>query len=483
MQQLTFAPNFSAWQKVARRVLADGIPPDKIAWEELGDAQPSLGMFAEEENGGGEDEKEVVRLRVPRDFVERAQRVSCHRDPRRWTLLYRVLWRLTHGEPHLLEVTVDGDVHELTRLDQAVRRDVHKMRAFVRFRAAEHQGATWYVAWFEPEHHIVERNAPFFRDRFAGLRWSILTPDRCVHWDGANLSFTVGVAKSEAPTEDAVERLWVNYYSSIFNPARVKTHAMQAEMPKRYWKNLPEASVIPSLLEEAPHRVREMIAHSRAKSEAAPRAAEDADEWHPAPAPKTTDLAKLRAAAAKCEACPLYKNATQTVFGEGARAAKLVLVGEQPGDQEDRAGHPFVGPAGQLLDRALEEAGIDRKAAYVTNAVKHFKWEPRGKRRLHQKPGARDMAACKPWLLAELHAIEPEVLVLLGSTAAQTIFGAQIRVLRDRGEIMKSDYCERTLITVHPSSLLRAPDEESREKNYREFVADLKKVARLLRER
>ena len=483
MQQITFAPNFPAWQKVARRALAAGVPPAEVIWEELGDAQPSLGMFAEEESGPGEcgEEKGGPRFRVPRAFVERAQSVACHRDPWRWALLYRVLWRLTHGEAHLLEVIVDPEVHELTRLDQAVRRDVHKMRAFVRFRAVEHQGATWYVAWFEPEHHIVERNAPFFRDRFAGMRWSILTPERCVHWDGAKLSFTEGVPKSEAPTEDAVERLWVNYYSSIFNPARVKTHAMQAEMPKRYWKNLPEAAVIPSLLEEAPHRVREMIAHSHAKSEAAPRAAEEADDWHPAPAPKTKDLAKLRAAAAKCEACPLYKNATQTVFGEGARTAKLVLVGEQPGDQEDLAGHPFVGPAGQLLDRALEEAGIDRKAAYVTNAVKHFKWEPRGKRRLHQKPGARDMAACKPWLLAELHAIEPEVLVLLGGTAAQTIFGAQIRVLRDRGQVLKSDYCERTLITVHPSSLLRAPDEESRERNYREFVADLKKAARLLR--
>ncbi|WP_083805429.1 UdgX family uracil-DNA binding protein [Chthoniobacter flavus] len=190
---------------------------------------------------------------------------------------------------------------------------------------------------------------------------------------------------------------------------------------------------------------------------------------------------KLQAAAAKCKACPLYKNATQTVFGEGTRNAKLVLVGEQPGDREDRAGRPFVGPAGKLLDRALEEAGIDRQETYVTNAVKHFKWEPRGKRRLHKKPSSRDIAACKPWLEAELQAIAPRVLVLLGSTAAQTILGSKVRVLRDRGHAMPSEYCQKTFVTVHPSSLLRAPDEESRDRNYAEFVADLKKVARLLR--
>jgi len=276
----------------------------------------------------------------------------------------------------------------------------------------------------------------------------------------------------KAQAEDAVEDLWRAYCGNIFDPSRVKTHAMHAEMPKRYWKNPPEASIILILLQQAPRRVIQMISHSQQQT---------AGEWNPAPAPETKDLAKLRAAAAKCEACPLYKHATQTVFGEGLRDAEVVLVGEQPGDQEDRAGQPFVGPAGQLLDRALEEAGIDRKATYVTNAVKHFKWEPRGKRRLHKTPNSRDIAACRPWLEAEVHAVQPQVLVLLGRTAAQSILGSQVRVLRDRGKVMNSEYCEQTIVTVHPSSLLRAPDEESREKNYAEFVRDLKKVARLLK--
>jgi DNA polymerase len=196
--------------------------------------------------------------------------------------------------------------------------------------------------------------------------------------------------------------------------------------------------------------------------------------------PETRDLSKLRAAAKACEACPLYLNATQTVFGEGPARAEVVFVGEQPGDQEDVAGHPFVGPAGQLFNRALEEAGIERERTYVTNAVKHFKWEPQGKRRLHKKPGAREIGACRPWLEAELKAIRPCVLLLLGGTAAQSVLGPDVRVLRDRGRVVASEFCEKTIVTIHPSALLRAPDEVAREKKYGDFVSDLRAVARLL---
>ena len=165
-------------------------------------------------------------------------------------MLYRLLWRLTHGEPQLLEISVDPDVAQAHDIEKSVRHDIHKMRAFVRFREVEHAGEKWYVAWFEPQHHIVEQNAPFFVDRFASMRWSILTPDRCAHWDGKELSFTAGVPRSEAPDEDEIEDLWRTYYANIFNPARVKVHAMQAEMPKKYWRNLPEATLIPALLHE-----------------------------------------------------------------------------------------------------------------------------------------------------------------------------------------------------------------------------------------
>ena len=206
----------------------------------------------------------------------------------------------------------------------------------------------------------------------------------------------------------------------------------------------------------------------------AERRTQQADEWRPAPVPETNSLTKLREAARTCIACPLYKNATQTVFGEGIKGATLMLVGEQPGDQEDRVGKPFVGPAGQLLDRALVEAGIRRNEVYVTNTVKHFKWEPRGKRRIHQKPSARDIAACRPWLEAELRVVRPDVLVCLGSTAAQAIFGSSFRVTRQRGQVLESDLAERVVATVHPSSILRQRDEESRHREYTVFVADLR---------
>jgi uracil-DNA glycosylase len=198
------------------------------------------------------------------------------------------------------------------------------------------------------------------------------------------------------------------------------------------------------------------------------------DVWMPAPVPETASLAKVAAAAKSCKACPLYKNATQTVFGEGPRRATFMMIGEQPGDYEDVAGKPFVGPAGKMLDRALEEAGFDRGEVYVTNAVKHFKWEPRGKRRIHQKPSSRDIAACRPWLEAELRLVEPKLVVCLGSTAAQTIFGPAFRVTKQRGQVLGSELAKRVVATLHPSSLLRQPDEESREREYKNFVADLR---------
>jgi uracil-DNA glycosylase len=194
--------------------------------------------------------------------------------------------------------------------------------------------------------------------------------------------------------------------------------------------------------------------------------------------PDRPTLPKLKKAAANCRACPLWENATQTVFGEGSKDAEIVLVGEQPGDQEDLAGRPFVGPAGRLLDDALEEAGIDRKLAYVTNVVKHFKWQPRGKRRIHQKPNAAEVAACRPWLEAELDIVKPKVLVCLGATAAQALLGRQFRVSKDRGVPVESDLAPVVMATVHPSSILRAED---RDRELELFVEDLRQVAKALR--
>jgi DNA polymerase len=201
-----------------------------------------------------------------------------------------------------------------------------------------------------------------------------------------------------------------------------------------------------------------------------------------APVPANPTLAELRAAAAHCRACDLWKNATQTVFGEGKSKAKVMFVGEQPGDREDLSGKPFVGPAGMLLDRALEEAGIDRDEVYVTNAVKHFKWarDERGKRRIHKKPNAAQINACRPWLDAELAVVKPRVLVCLGATAAQGLLGRKFSVSRQRGELVESPLAPYVVATVHPSSLLRMPEERDRHAEMARFVEDLRKVARLI---
>ncbi|MBV9391015.1 MAG: UdgX family uracil-DNA binding protein [Verrucomicrobia bacterium] len=461
MKRLDFEPTFKCWREAARAALSAELSPEAISWSD-GEATQLFEPMALE--------SKQTRYNVPKRFMEVAERVVCHRSQGRWDLLYKVLWRITHGERHLLEVFSDVDTAALYKMDKEVRRDVHKMRAFVRFRHVVQEEEAWYVAWFEPDHHIIRINAPFFVDRFAQMRWSILSADECAHWDQRHLTFTDGVRREHAPNRDEVEELWRTYYSTIFNPARVKTSAMLAEMPKKYWRNLPEARAIPELLEQAPKRVENMIKASDAKQEA---------EIGKAVVPAADlDLESLKKAAAGCEACPLYRNATQTVFGEGPLQADIVFVGEQPGDQEDRIGRPFVGPAGAVLDRAMMEAGVVRARCYVTNSVKHFKWELRGKRRLHQTPNARDNEACRPWLEAELRLLKPQYLVCLGSTAANAVFGRPTKVLQNRGKWMESLYSKQTLITVHPSSILRARDPEQQEKAYGDFVNDLRLLVR-----
>jgi probable DNA metabolism protein len=469
MRSLIFTPTFAGWRTAARGALVQGLEPETLLWEERGAEQVSLPLApqAEPAVSGTPD---TPRVAVPRRFAELARRVVCHNDPDRWALLYRVLWRLTHGERGLLAVAADPDVHALLGFDAAVRRDVHKMRAFVRFRPAPRGDGVWHVAWFEPAHHIVELNAPFFVDRFASMRWSILTPERCAHWDGTTLTFTGGVPHPGLASDDAVTGLWRTYYGSVFNPARPKPDAMRAEMPKKYWKNLAEAADIPALLRAAPARVEQMMAKSDARRV-------DPAAWRPAPVPETKSLTVVAKAAKECTACPLYRNATQTVFGEGPRDAAIVLVGEQPGDEEDKQGHPFVGPSGRLLDRALVAAGIPRERCWVTNAVKHFKWEPRGKRRIHQTPGARDVAACRPWLDAELRLLDPQLVVCLGSTAAKAIMGPSARVTRDRGEVRPGPDGRPVLLTVHPSALLRVTDPDARDAEHARFVDDLRVAA------
>ena len=481
---IPFQPNFTSWQSQARRLVQEGTPPDQVWWQEEEDAASGT----VESGALARPPAPSAGITVPRTFLEKAGAASCHSAADRWALLYSLLWRLVHAERHLMELHGDSQVVKLNEYVKAVNRDVHKMHAFVRFRAlknphSDEDGDVRYVAWFEPDHHIVEHAAPFFRRRFANMRWSILTPDRCAHWEGeGEVWFSKGVERSAAPTSDVLEDAWRTYYRSIFNPARLKVRAMLSEMPQKYWKNLPEAQLIPSLVRDADRRMAEMQAHPAGVDEprCGPRPLSPAQTLSQRVAQAGAGtLEHLKLEASACRGCPLWEPATQTVWGEGPEDARIMLVGEQPGDREDLLGRPFVGPAGQLLDRALAQAGLDRKALYLTNTVKHFKFKSRGKRRIHDKPSDAEALACLPWLRAEISRIKPALVVCLGATAAQAQLGRAVKVNLERGQVLErigtgDGRSPALLVTFHPSYLLRLEQGTAATQAYDKFVADLR---------
>jgi DNA polymerase len=463
--------DFDAWCDRARGLLRRGVPPDGVAWRDAGaggalfegDAHPHAPT-----GGTGP----VVRL--PGPFLDRARVVACHRDEQRWAVLYRLVWRIgVEGDRGLLGDAADPDVRAFEAMHTRVRFDAHKAKAFVRFRRVGGPAAAGpgerYVAWHRPEHRVLPLVAPFFARRFGVMRWTIFTPRQSADWDGRELTYGPGVDRDPMAGRDGMEELWTTYYRNIFNPARIKTGAMLKEMPRRYWSTMPETAIIDELLRDAPERVRTMMA--RQKDDSPGAEAFLPPEGH-------RSLPQLRAAAAQCEGCELHKNATRTVFGQGPQKATLMLVGEQPGDEEDLAGAPFVGPAGRLLDEALQAAGIDRSSVYVTNAVKHFRNEPRGKRRIHMKPTVSQVRACLPWLRGEVEQVAPKVIVALGATAGQAILGRTYRVTQQRGELIESaDWGATVLGTIHPSAILRTPDRHARDQAMDAFIADLRTAA------
>ncbi len=418
-------------------------------------------------------------IRVSRAYVELMQDAICHRAQDRFALLYDVLWRSLHGEPDLVARASDSIVAKLIEYRHSVRRDIHKMHAFLRFTEREADGRALYTAWFEPQHYILKRAMPFFVNRFSTMDFLIATPLGTAVWRDRSLSYGPPATKPDDAGRDTVlDDLWLTYYRTTFNPARLKTKTMTNHMPRHYWNNMPETALIPGMVLQAEQRVSGMLDMDADEPDLfARRIAERRIQASAAESHAEGSVAGMRREAESCKRCPLYKDATQTVFGEGPLDAPVVFVGEQPGDQEDLAGKPFVGPAGKLFDRALAEAGLDRSKAYVTNAVKHFKFEPRGKRRIHKKPNAGEVSACRWWLEGELTAIKPDLVVALGATAAQALASQAVAVTKLRGPF---DFpAHKGFITVHPSFLLRLPDEAGREREYRAFLHDLKRIGEL----
>ena len=463
--------DWQGWRNAARSLALSNTPPEDVAWSV---GQP-VDLFADT-CVDPSPPAPAGTFNVPRALVSLAETVIQHHDPERFALLYRLIWRAHAGEKHLLEMTTDPEVHRVGRLAQSVRRDTHKMRAFVRFREVPEPDMTRYVAWFEPDHYILEANAAFFVRRFATMTWSILTPYRSAHWNGTALEFGPGASRADIPDDDRLEAYWRTYFSSIFNPARLKIGAMQSEMPRKYWRNLPEAAAIPELIRAATARTAVMVEQPTFSPER-PMPANLAPRTPPQASPAATPLLQAAQDIHACRRCPLWEPATQPVFGEGAAGARVMLIGEQPGDQEDLAGRPFVGPAGQLLDRAMAEAGLDRQLVYVTNAVKHFKFVPRGKRRIHEKPGTSEIEACRFWLELERNEVRPALTVMMGATAARAVLGRTVTITRERGRVFPLEGNRQGFVTVHPSYLLRLPDEEAKAREWTAFVADLRAIA------
>ncbi|HYF57943.1 MAG TPA: UdgX family uracil-DNA binding protein [Burkholderiaceae bacterium] len=490
--------------RAVRWALARELPPDAIAWRDA----PGAGLFDGDEVAAA-DLPDAPALRLPAPLVELVGAVVPHDDPSRFDRLYRLV-RRTAADRRAWSDPLDPDRRALEAMAAAVRREIHRMHAFVRFRRVEDaslpDGERW-VAWFEPAHHVVEAVGPFFRDRFTAMDWAILTPRGSLAWDRRTLRHGPPADPRDAPAADAGEALWLAYYRSIFNPARVNVAAMKAEMPVRFWRHLPEAAQIPRLVAQAAPRTVAMIeappsVRTRRRGAAATvRAAADAGASttpggaggsegsdgaggadaaaradgageagracgagasdaaaDASPLARAVALEALARRAAGCDACPIGACATQTVWGEGPVDAPLMWVGEQPGDREDLEGRPFVGPAGQLLQRAFDALGLDRGAAYLTNAVKHFAYEPRGKRRLHKTASQREAEACAPWLDAEIALVRPRAAVALGATAARALLGAPVSVVEREGEWIPRPDGLPVLVLRHPAALLRAPE-------------------------
>jgi len=510
--------DFDGWRKAARALRAEGVAPEAVVWtverdlfetslfppsrgegggeaDGWGPAQgapaaarphgsssptrPLRGHPPHEGEGRAMERGEGKPLTVPAAFVDLAQIVILHRSPERLALLYRILHRL-EAQPRLLANPADADVAKARDMARNVGRAIHKMHAFVRFRLVEGVTPETFVAWFEPAHRVTEAAAPFFARRFANMNWSILTPDACVHWDGFMLTMLPGADPADAPSQDAQEEMWRTYYASIFNPARLNPAMMKQEMPRRYWRNLPEAALIPQLIQQAQNRTETMVAAQPTKPsdrvlKAALRHARDGSYGES----NLVNLEEVAAGVQVCRRCDLWRDATQGVPGLGpapgpGKRTPLMIVGEQPGDQEDLQGVPFVGPAGKLLDKAMAEAGVARDRVFVTNAVKHFKHEPRGKQRLHKTPDRGEVQACRWWLDAERRLVRPKVILALGATAALAVFGQAVPIGATRGQPQALDGDTQGLVSWHPSYLLRVPDPEAKDHAYAQLVEDLR---------
>lgn len=465
--QIVRADTFEQWRTAARALLARGLRPEQVDWRDAGQDSSLFDTLHEAPPLAAQGSS----LRVPRELMQQLEAASCYR-PRRNDLLYKLLWRWQQGEHEALS-PADPDGAELAAMIKAVRREEHDLHAYVRFRERKSEDGPRFVAWIEPRHAVLARVGRHFAERMGKTSWMIATPDATLAWDGQQLELAGPLPVPPAQQDDDGETLWLSYYRSIFNPARVNARLLQSHIPSRHWKNLPEGQLVPGMVSQAhvgARKTGQFEAVGKKRGSTIPIAAEDA-------APRRSGAGKDPLN--ECRRCELWERATQAVPGKGAAHARIMLVAEQPGDQEDLAGEPLIGPAGKLLDEALAAAGLARDSLYLTNAVKHFGWEPRGKRRIHKTPSQRNIDACHVWLEDELARVNPKVIVALGSTALKAVTGTRQPKLNEMlGHPMEVDG-RMVVACYHPSYVLRVPDTEGKRKAFEVVVAALKMASEL----
>ncbi len=428
--------DFDGWRTAARSLRLAGVLPRKVAWTVNGSEIDMA--FPEARPPGDAPGMRKGAFTVPKAFADLAVDVVLHRSPDRFNLLYRLLFRLAQN-PRLMEDAADSDVARARDFAGAVRAASARMEAEVRLRLIEDAPRPVHVGWHAPAHRVAERAALALTARYAQICFSVLTPEASLHWDTRTLTVGAGARLGDSPSDEAVEAHWRKRCMALF-PATPAPPAISSRDLK-----------------------------------AALRGSRDGPYERGAPA----SHAEIVAGVDTCRRCGLWREASRGVAGEGPARAALMLVGEQPSDPDDLAGRPFTGSAGALLDQALTAAGLTRSAVFLTNAVRHFKHERRGQRRLHRSPGPGEVDACRWWLDAERRLVQPKVVVALGATAALSVFGKALPVLSSRGQPRPLSGRTQGLVTFHPAFILRLPDDRARRETFGALVQDLKLAGEL----
>uniref|UniRef100_E1TAF8 Type-4 uracil-DNA glycosylase n=1 Tax=Burkholderia sp. (strain CCGE1003) TaxID=640512 RepID=E1TAF8_BURSG len=462
LRSIEISNNFDAWRAASLAALAQGLAPEAIEWrvsEGPGSKSPveQAAFDYGEHVGVAHPVAAAPAVHVSKELAALLRDAALYREPHRWAFLYKVLWRWQQGD-RAAASPADEDGARLYRMAKCVRRAKHDMIAYVRFQKNADASVPEYIAWYEPEHDVLAWGAEHFAQRMGRSTWLIATPHGAAFWDGAELRIDDDRAlrnPHRCETNDEAQALWLAYYRSTFNPARLNEAALTQHMPVRFWKALPEGRLIPGMISEARSGARRLAQASGVAAFNGKAISVEAEVAQP--------LREQPSSLDACRRCDLWRHATQAVGGVGPRDARIMVIGEQPGDHEDLSGQPFVGPAGQLLNSAITQAGLRREQLYLTNAVKHFKWEPRGKRRLHKTAAQREMQACSHWLTQELETVRPSVVVTLGTTALNALLGEKSSL---------QDYLHGPfeleggwgIATYHPSFALRQQSDAARDK-------------------